>query len=1633
MARCLWMSVLHSSTYYARSARLITQRPRALQSCSFVSGLQGWYCCSGDSTYCTLLLQDDKWPSWAALIAMKPLLSRLRRGRDDACRPSLSANWAMAKRDLSSVDLSQHVHSHSWGEKQARNRNASLYGFDGHANKTRPIARHCTQQPHAHIWHRRRTAASSASPRPSLRQNVSSTNTSCTAAHHTQQQQQSSSSTMQHPRPPQPPGLDRIAILKFADLNRYGTDGVPASILYGGGTRYIVSCKRQTKLNQWAKVRLRENASDAAPHYADLIELLGPVGDHPTELLAFQLHFRVKPCKYPTDWTLNKAEERRDCRDLHCASIDNASTRDVDDALSLHEENGRTILGVHIADVACRIPAGSPLDVWALERAASAYNSGVDTGEEYTSGSSSVPMLPPQLAHDELSLNQDVDRNAVTLWLDIENGQVLSKRHERTLIRNKDKTTYQAMGDATSGPLYNLRKLLTMLSGEEDPEDLIAWAMIRYNAHMGAVLASQQRWPGGVLRAQKEPKTAASYVPGNGTDVGHASLELDFYAHASSPIRRYADLINQRALFHEALPPKWGDDSLVKLNDRNSELARYHASVDAMELAYSCRNAPRIYDGRIETDEDGLCLLVHTEKRRARVPLHDSYFAEPIMDAVSEGEVKVELFGVLISSRTRLRARLLGVGESVVRGFSEGDTAQEVFKHVPATTKKTEPLTEQASAYLQAAALALEDAQDDKPVTEALEETYVNETLGYPIDDFQQRSLKVITNPDLDLLAMAPTGSGKTAVALIAILQAFKRGLRAVYTSPIKALSNQKYAEFCEWFKKKGIEAHVTLLTGDVKIRAPPGCEKELIICTSEILRNKLVKASGQDVQPAAVHFAAAKAAADAGDTEAAIALEALVRDGFTGAGDPDLERLGCVVSDEIHYINDVDRGAVWEETLMHLPSSIQLVALSATLKDPMKFVAWIQRTRGRKGELVRRLDRHVPLHVGGLDPQSGAFLEMFGTHDSGEHKGGEFDAAQFTQLFSLKALENSNEKSAKAKSAAAGAKAERGAEHQARRDAFAGGQTSKGGRASSGRGLKTFGRGGRGGAKPQPKKLNFEAECTKLAKALDAADKCPAIVFCMSRAKCAQGAHACKGLNLLLGTRGPPEPDRDLDPSGHYDWEQNEALRHERVRTAESQRQAMHRKYLQRYMPELGELEAYRDINFLLERGVAYHHSGMLPILREFVELCFQQKLVRLVFATETLAVGVNMPARTVVFTQLDKPDDTGAKQGHRWLRVDEFWQMAGRAGRRGMDSVGYVVYAPTLSVAGLRNLCPVHEMNRMLTADVIAATSQLVVDRPFVLRHVARGHGVEVLEKTLKADEARRLNGVLEERMQKASLEETSLSETDQQVFARYRIVVQKLEPAQSQAATGIAVRVSQKDVKKLQKERRALEDAWPGGSSAFLEALNKEQSRDRERSAITQNNAALRDAWVRSQTWLEGCEFIDPSGGLTPRGKCAAAFADGQPLIIGTCIADGALRGLSQSEVMAWICLFIPDRSGKEEDGLPKDIAQPSPDLQATCAYADELAGQLDLDPMERRLMMLALDWIRTKDIHRVARCVDPALLGSFVKSVMRVLSYVDVVREVLLGLGEYATHNVLDAHADALLGGLVTNESLYLRLD
>ncbi len=279
--------------------------------------------------------------------------------------------------------------------------------------------------------------------------------------------------------------------------------------------------------------------------------------------------------------------------------------------------------------------------------------------------------------------------------------------------------------------------------------------------------------------------------------------------------------------------------------------------------------------------------------------------------------------------------------------------------------------------------------------------------------------------------------------------------------------------------------------------------------------------------------------------------------------------------------------------------------------------------------------------------------------------------------------------------------------------------------------------------------------------------------------------------------------------------------------------------------MPELGELEAYHDIMNLLKRGIAYHHAGMLPVLREFVELSFQARLVKVVFATETLAVGVNMPARTVVFTQLDKPDDLGT--GHRWLRPDEFWQLAGRAGRRGMDVRGYVAYAPTLSVAGAKNMVDMPSLRMMMTGAMPAASSQLVVDKAFVLRHLARGHGREVMGTTLMADELDRdkramLNDLSEIDNGKAGGggggggsstgsgsgaasaagggEASAVAEVMGALIKEYATIEGKLNGTDGDLGAGLRLRLNKKEEAKLKKRLKEIVEASGVGTESFAE---------------------------------------------------------------------------------------------------------------------------------------------------------------------------------------------------------------------
>mmetsp|Transcript_15985 Transcript_15985/g.43269 ORF Transcript_15985/g.43269 Transcript_15985/m.43269 type:complete len:835 (-) Transcript_15985:152-2656(-) len=808
------------------------------------------------------------------------------------------------------------------------------------------------------------------------------------------------------------------------------------------------------------------------------------------------------------------------------------------------------------------------------------------------------------------------------------------------------------------------------------------------------------------------------------------------------------------------------------------------------------------------------------------------------------------------------------------------------------------------------------------------------------------RSLAVILRDDCDLLAMAPTGSGKTAVALLAILQAFARGKRAFYTSPIKALSNQKYAEFKQWFRAKGVEGEVTLLTGDIKIRAPPGTRNELIICTSEILRNKLVKTRG--IRQRAGAGAAAAAA-------------------LVAAADPDLENLGCLVSDEVHYINDPKRGSVWEETLMHLPHEVQLVALSATLRNPEHFVDWIARTRKRKGEIVRRTDRHVPLHFGALlhaqDPVDSKFVELYSTHGD---KAGVFDKERFRRMFPAK----------------------------------------------------------KKAAKGEQKLVQGDTKVNRVVKELDAQDKLPAIVFCMSRQGCEHAARNVKGNPLLSAgykKKPPPEQQEEL-----IQWEYEEAERSHRVKVIEDRLLAMHRKHLKRFAKELEQLEEYHQIIELLKRGVAYHHAGMLPILREYVEMCFQEKLIRVVFATETLAVGVNMPARTVVFTQLDKFVDKS--RDYRFFRCDEFWQMAGRAGRRGMDERGYVIYAPSLFMAG-ENV-PVEEMTRMLTGSMPAAESQLHVDRSFVLRHLGKGFGSEVLHTTMLADQLRRKSAELQGMVKEGKDLQSAFSPEIKDAMARYEVVNAKLSSGQY---------LNYQESQAVAKEIRDIQAAFPGGAAAFEAERARFHDAQQLQADLDECHVRLQRDWNEAQSWLLGMGFIEPdpavlkdSGvpgqALTPRGYACTCFTDGHPLIMGTVIADGRLEKLTLPEIAAWLSTFMSE-AYKFKDPEARDLLVPSARLEQAWAASFELAKELGVE-LDKTLGLHMLDWCLHRDIARITKKIRPSMLGLFVKAVAQVVAFIDTLKEVLLGMGFYKTYNKLENHSDALMGGIVTTMSLYL---
>ena len=443
------------------------------------------------------------------------------------------------------------------------------------------------------------------------------------------------------------------------------------------------------------------------------------------------------------------------------------------------------------------------------------------------------------------------------------------------------------------------------------------------------------------------------------------------------------------------------------------------------------------------------------------------------------------------------------------------------------------------------------------------------EKYPYDLHIFQKWALEAIVTGN-HVLITAPTGSGKTLPGEFAVDYFHRQKKKLIYTTPVKALSNQKFHDF----RNKYPHISIGLITGDIKTNP----DADILIMTTEILLNKLF-----------------------------ITRSDMKDNNVFNSFEMDVEKeLGCVVFDEIHMINDQARGHVWEQSILLLPEHIQMIGLSATLDSPEKFASWMENRGNQKNEisekkivyLTSKKDRAVPLtHYSFITVNSNIFKAIKDKTVQEEIRrntnktfelmtaSGKFNELQYHQTNKMLKLFRNN---------------------------------------------KVF--------------VKRQHVLNQVCKHLVEHEMMPAVCYVFSRKQLEVCAKEIT-VNLL-----------ETDSKIPYIMEQE---CQQIIRNLPNHCEYLH-------------LKEYVNLVNLLKKGIAIHHAGMLPILREIVEILFAKGFVKLLFCTETIAIGLNLPVKTVIFTDINKFDGNGM----RVLFSHEYTQSAGRAGRLGLDTVGHVIH---------------------------------------------------------------------------------------------------------------------------------------------------------------------------------------------------------------------------------------------------------------------------------------------------------------------------------------------------------------------
>lgn len=787
----------------------------------------------------------------------------------------------------------------------------------------------------------------------------------------------------------------------------------------------------------------------------------------------------------------------------------------------------------------------------------------------------------------------------------------------------------------------------------------------------------------------------------------------------------------------------------------------------------------------------------------------------------------------------------------------------------------------------------------------------------FPLDPFQQHAVAAISQHE-NVLVTAKTGSGKTLVGEYQIAHSLAKGRRVFYTTPIKSLSNQKFYDL----KKLFPSASVGIMTGDLKFRP----DADVVIMTTEILRNLLFKAN--------------TATASMGIT-----------------AELSLDRLDAVIFDECHYINDRDRGAVWEETMILLPREVNLVLLSATIESPEMFAGWLGELKQKPIHLISTQYRIVPLLHGVYRGET--LVPIMDSKDR-------FESALYNGW--LRDLQGQTKAADEHKSRVA--------------DRRRGGYEDP-----------VIGRGAIG-------QKSFPHQMNQLIKRLEEQTLLPALFFVFSRAGCEKLAARVEA-NLITATEGA-------------------SIKH------------IMDFHLHRFHDSLQKMPQYHALYTLLQKGIAFHHSGVLPILKEVVEILFSRGLVKLLFATETFAVGINMPTKTVVFTSYRKYDDqTG---GMRMLNTDEYIQMAGRAGRRGKDDKGLVLYLPD------RDPESMEDVKRMMTGARATFKSRMTFHYDFLMKTIHSGNldWLRLMKQSYWWQRHQILVKDTERDIERIQGEMAALGIKEEEVkdLAAVEEIKMTLKASQNAAKRKAQAALDMWNNSHMGPRWHILQHAlWPK-RNAIMNSLSSAET------SLAALSAPQRDVWDSLHV-LERWGFLEPIDtdkplSLTLLGMMATEVNEGHLILVPAAYTRGLFKDLTGIEILTVLAAFLD----QEKEGGSPDSLQVSPAVKSTLWSIDAVAKDMMrveiLAPPKSTFWNLQTTWVEPmwrwlngateSDI-----CADYGVYeGNLTRSLLKMANILEEIRNIATLAKDIEMLEKLKGLEDLLLRDILKSDSLYLRI-